>query len=56
MAPKYDLNPDRKYSIAVIGGGIGGLCTAIGLLHQGMHVEIYEGEPATPNVHLVQHI
>lgn len=44
MAPQYDINPDRKYSIAVVGGGIGGLCTAIGLLHQGVPVEIYEGE------------
>lgn len=43
MAPQYELHPDRKYSIAVVGGGIGGLCTAIGLLHQGVPVEIYEG-------------
>ena len=43
MAPSYSLNPKRKYSIAIVGGGIGGLCTAIGLLHQGVPVEIYEG-------------
>ncbi|KAF2766321.1 FAD/NAD(P)-binding domain-containing protein [Teratosphaeria nubilosa] len=42
MAPQYNINPDRKYSIAVVGGGIGGLCTAIGLLHQGVPVQIYE--------------
>lgn len=44
MAPHYKLNADRQYSIAVVGGGIGGLCTAIGLLHQGVPVEIYEGQ------------
>lgn len=43
MAPHYDLDPERKYSIAVVGGGIGGLCTAIGLLHHGVNCEIYEG-------------
>jgi len=43
MAPQYELHPDRNYSIAVAGGGIGGLCTAIGLLHQGVPVTIYEG-------------
>ena len=43
MAWKYEVNKDRKYSIAVVGGGIGGLCTTIGLLNQGVPVEIYEG-------------
>ncbi|KAI6791152.1 putative salicylate hydroxylase [Hortaea werneckii] len=42
MEPNYEVNKDRKYSVAVVGGGIGGLCTAIGLLHQGVPVEIYE--------------
>ncbi|EMC99630.1 hypothetical protein BAUCODRAFT_343349 [Baudoinia panamericana UAMH 10762] len=46
MAPKYELHPERKYSIAIVGGGIGGLCTAIGLLHQGVPVHIYEAAPA----------
>jgi len=44
MAPHYELHPDRNFSIAVAGGGIGGLCTAIGLLHQGVPVTIYEGQ------------
>jgi len=48
MAPKYDVHPDRKYSIAVVGGGIGGLCTVIGLLHQGIPVQVYEGNPPKP--------
>ena len=30
MAPNYAPDPNRGYSIGVIGGGIGGLCTAIG--------------------------
>lgn len=56
MAPTYEVNADRRYSIAVVGGGIGGLCTAIGLLHQGVPVEIYEGRAircrhATPELH-----
>ena len=44
MAPIDKPDSERKYSIAVVGGGIGGLCTAIGLLQQGVPVEIYEGE------------
>lgn len=33
----------KKINIAVIGGGIGGLCVAIGLLqHKHIHVEVYE--------------
>ena len=43
MSPHYDINPERKYSLAIVGGGIGGLCTAIGLLRQGVKVDIYEG-------------
>ncbi|KAK5172726.1 uncharacterized protein LTR77_002846 [Saxophila tyrrhenica] len=46
MAPQYQINADRRYSIACVGGGIGGLCTTIGLLHQGVPVEIYEAAPA----------
>lgn len=36
----------RDYSIAVVGGGIGGLCCAIGLMHQGVPVTIYEAASA----------
>ena len=32
-------------SIAILGGGIGGLCTAIGLQQAGYEVTIYEGAP-----------
>ena len=46
MSRKYELDSKRKYSIAVVGGGIGGLCTAIGLLRQGVPCEIYEAAPA----------
>lgn len=43
MALESKPDAERKYSIAVVGGGIGGLCTVIGLLQQGVPVEIYEG-------------
>lgn len=44
MASEQKPSADRKYSIAVVGGGIGGLCTIIGLLQQGVAVDVYEGE------------
>lgn len=41
------MTPPRKpYTIAVIGGGIGGLTTAIGLLSQGIPTTIYESAAA----------
>ncbi|GAB7361289.1 hypothetical protein MBLNU230_g1349t1 [Neophaeotheca triangularis] len=46
MAPNYQIDQNRKYSIAVVGGGIGGLCTTIGLLRQGVPVEVYEAAPS----------
>lgn len=39
----YKMDASRNYTLAIVGGGIGGLCTAIGLLKQGINVEIYEG-------------
>lgn len=45
MALDHNPSLKRNYSIAVVGGGIGGLCTVIGLLKQGVDVEIYEGQP-----------
>ena len=44
MALEHKSSVERNYSIAVVGGGIGGLCTVIGLLKQGVDVEIYEGQ------------
>lgn len=55
MPPHYDLDPNRKYNIAVVGGGIGGLCTAIGLLHHGIDCEIYEGTTTTTHTILHPH-
>ncbi|KAF1351867.1 hypothetical protein BDV97DRAFT_375891 [Delphinella strobiligena] len=36
----------KPFSIAIVGGGIGGLSTAIGLIHQNIPVTIYESAPA----------
>lgn len=43
VMPQYEKDTEKKYSLAIVGGGIGGLCTAIGLLKQGIEVHIYEG-------------
>ena len=53
MASRYNIHADRKYTIAVVGGGIGGLCTVIGLLHQGVPVEIYEGDLLSIHSHTI---
>lgn len=45
MVSDHKASDERNFSIAVVGGGIGGLCTVIGLLQQGVDVEIYEGVP-----------
>lgn len=42
--------PQNPFSIAVAGGGIGGLALAIGLRHQGVPVHIYEAAPAFAEV------
>jgi salicylate hydroxylase len=41
--PKEGQHP---FSIAIAGGGIGGLALAIGLLHQNVPVHVYEAAPA----------
>jgi len=41
MSPSAERK--RDYTIAVVGGGIGGLCCTIGLRHQGINVDLYEG-------------
>ena len=45
-----DINPaystGKKISIAIIGGGVGGLCLALGLLqHPHLDVQVYETAP-----------
>ena len=37
---------DKSFSVTVIGGGIGGLCLALGLLRRGVPVQVYEQAPA----------
>jgi salicylate hydroxylase len=41
----YD-STKKPFTIAVVGGGIGGLALTIGLLHQGISVQVYESAPA----------
>ncbi|KAF7503734.1 hypothetical protein GJ744_003317 [Endocarpon pusillum] len=36
----------KPFTVAIVGGGIGGLALAIGLRHQGISVQIYEAAPA----------
>jgi salicylate hydroxylase len=36
----------KPFTIAVVGGGIGGIALAIGLLHRGVAVQVYEASPA----------
>ncbi|KAF8863465.1 salicylate 1-hydroxylase-like protein [Acephala macrosclerotiorum] len=38
--------PKKPFHVAVCGGGIGGLCMAIGLLHQNISCTLYESAPA----------
>ncbi|KAH8676635.1 hypothetical protein BGZ60DRAFT_447047 [Tricladium varicosporioides] len=38
--------PKKPFHVAVCGGGIGGLCTTIGLLHNNISVTLYESAPA----------
>jgi salicylate hydroxylase len=35
----------RKSSVAIVGGGIGGLAAALALLKRGIDVELYEQAP-----------
>ena len=36
----------KPFKIAIVGGGIGGLCLAIGLIRRNIRVQIYEAAPA----------
>jgi len=46
VASQSSIDGLKEYSLAVIGGGIGGLCCAIGLRRQGVPVQIYEAANA----------
>ena len=50
MAPRVGNDEGSDLSIAIVGGGIGGLCTAIGLLHKGIKCDVYEGIPTTTSI------
>ncbi|KAL3418985.1 mannitol 1-phosphate dehydrogenase [Phlyctema vagabunda] len=43
MAPTD--TPKKPFHVAVCGGGIGGLCMTIGLLHQNISCKVYEAAP-----------
>ena len=42
-------NPNKQLSIAVIGGGLGGLSLAIGLTKRGIQAQVYEGANSWTN-------
>ncbi|RFU26924.1 hypothetical protein B7463_g9431, partial [Scytalidium lignicola] len=46
MANTASSKAGKPFDVAVLGGGIGGLCLAIGLLKKGVPVTIYEAAPA----------
>ena len=37
------VSPDKQFSVAVVGGGLGGLSLAIGLVKRGIPTQVYEG-------------
>ncbi|MCJ1424501.1 hypothetical protein MMC29_002389 [Sticta canariensis] len=39
-------NPQKQFSLAIVGGGIGGLYLANSLVCQNIHVHVYEASPA----------
>lgn len=43
-------SPSKPFTIAIVGGGIGGLALAIGLHHRGIAAQIYEAAPAFAEV------
>lgn len=43
-------SPSNPFTIAIVGGGIGGLALAIGLRRRGVAVQIYEAAPALTEV------
>lgn len=45
MATGSDRAP-KPFTVAVVGGGIGGIALAIGLLHRGISTQLYEAAPA----------
>lgn len=40
----------KPFTVAVVGGGIGGIALAIGLLHRGIAVQVYEAAPAVAEI------
>lgn len=46
MAAVTNEATQGPFTIAIIGGGIGGISLCIGLLHRGINVQIYEAAPA----------
>lgn len=41
-----EVSPKKQFTVAIVGGGIGGLALAIGLLRRNVPVQIYEAAPA----------
>lgn len=41
-----DLSSPKPFSLAIIGGGIGGLCLAVAINHHNIPIHVYEAAPA----------
>lgn len=40
------MAPSKPFSLAIVGGGIGGLCLAVALVHSDVPIHVYEAAPA----------
>ena len=48
--PTAAVNGEAPLDVAIVGGGVIGVITALGLVHRGMHVTIYERAPKWPDI------
>lgn len=44
--PDARCSSEKSFSLAIVGGGIGGLCLAVALVHHNVPIHVYEAAPA----------